>query len=83
MSTEFKIRNLSVMIHINGFTLWHYKSGAEAINATVAGFFTPAADIMTAGDLIIISGTNSTTIRVVSAVRSKMEDNFVVTVKLV
>ena len=29
----FAIRNLSVLAYANGFTLWHYKSGKDSLDA--------------------------------------------------
>ena len=46
----FTLRNLSVLAYANGFTLWHYKAGAETISqAGNQGFFADAADLMAAG----------------------------------
>jgi hypothetical protein len=53
----FALRNLSVLAYANGFTLWHYKSGAEPLaDATRAGYFAAAADLLTAGDMVMLSG---------------------------
>ena len=52
----FAIRNLSVLAYANGFTLWHYKAGSDAqkdVGAT--GFFAPAGDMLTAGDMVMVS----------------------------
>ena len=54
----FAARNLSVLAYANGFTLWHYKAGAE--DRTVLGnpgFFAGADDMLTAGDMIMVSAT--------------------------
>ena len=53
----FAIRALSVLAYANGFTLWHYKTGKESL-ADVAkeNFFSEAADMMAAGDMILTSG---------------------------
>jgi hypothetical protein len=52
----FAIRNLSVLAYANGFTLWHYKSGKDKLDA-VAGnnYLADAADMLTAGDLIMMT----------------------------
>ncbi len=52
----FAIRDLSVLAYANGFTLWHYKAGNDVL-ADVAGadYFADASDMMTAGDMILIS----------------------------
>jgi hypothetical protein len=51
------LRNLSVLAYANGFTLWHYKAGAEPHDKVCApGFFADAADLLTPGDQMILSG---------------------------
>ena len=55
----FAIRNLSVLAYANGFTLWHYKAGADALAAVTApGFMAEAADMLSAGDMMIISAAD-------------------------
>jgi outer membrane protein assembly factor BamB len=56
----FAIRDLSVLAYANGFTLWHYKAGTEAL-ADVSGddYFADAADMMAGGDMIMVSATES------------------------
>lgn len=53
----FTIRDLSVLAYANGFTLWHYKAGKESLD-TVSGadFFAGASDMMTVGDMVMVSG---------------------------
>jgi hypothetical protein len=53
----FNIRDLSVLAYANGFTLWHHKAGIDSL-ADVAcdDYFADASDMMTAGDMILISG---------------------------
>ena len=48
--------NLSVLAYANGFTLWHYSAGAES--SAVAGdeFFDDARDLVSAGDIVMVSG---------------------------
>jgi hypothetical protein len=54
---SFSLRNLSVLAYANGFTLWHYKAGAESIDTAGAeGFFADAADLMAPGDMVMVSG---------------------------
>ncbi len=52
----FAVRNLSVLSYANGFTLWHYKAGKDPL-ATVAAddYFADASDMLTAGDLLMLS----------------------------
>jgi hypothetical protein len=53
----FTARNLSVLAYAQGFTLWHFKlSGAPADTAAAPGFFDAAADMMSPGDMIMVSG---------------------------
>lgn len=52
----FALRDLSVLAYANGFTLWHYKAGETPLAAVeTAGFFNDAADMMTPGDMIMVS----------------------------
>jgi hypothetical protein len=52
----FSLRNLSVLAYANGFTLWHYKSGADALALAAAdGYFADAADLLSPGDMLMLS----------------------------
>jgi hypothetical protein len=52
----FALRNLSVLAYANGFTLWHYKSGADKLTqAIAAGYFADAADLLAPGDMVMLS----------------------------
>jgi len=52
----FALRNLSVLAYANGFTLWHYKSDKDALAAASAqGYFADAADLLAAGDMVMVS----------------------------
>ncbi|HQT80389.1 MAG TPA: hypothetical protein PLD10_25400 [Rhodopila sp.] len=55
----FAIRNLSVLAYANGFTLWHYKSGKDRLEA-VAGnnYLGDASDMLTAGDLLMVTASD-------------------------
>ena len=53
----FTLRNLSVLAYANGFTLWHYKSGQDSLNrAAEMGYFADAADLLAAGDMVMLTG---------------------------
>ena len=53
----FALRNLSVLAYANGFTLWHYRGTDISLDAIAArGFFADAADLLSAGDLMMVSG---------------------------
>jgi outer membrane protein assembly factor BamB len=52
----FSAGNLSVLAYANGFTLWHYKAGSTSLTSvTEPGFFAAANDLMTAGDMMMVS----------------------------
>jgi hypothetical protein len=52
----FAARNLSVLAYANGFTLWHYKAvGEDQKTLAAPGFFNGAADMLTAGDIVMVS----------------------------
>jgi hypothetical protein len=52
----FSVRELSVLAYANGFTLWHYKAGADGLPAvTQPGFFDPASDLLANGDMMLVS----------------------------
>jgi hypothetical protein len=75
----FAIRNLSVLAYANGFTLWHYKAGTDRLQSVVArDFFTDAADMLTQGDILMISATDGVRMVAVAA----PEDGIVVTAPL-
>jgi hypothetical protein len=52
----FAVRNLSVLAYANGFTLWHYKAGADDQKSVGSlGYFRDAGDMLTAGDMVMVS----------------------------
>ena len=52
----FAIRSLSVLAYAQGFTLWHYASRTDTLSVVgAAGFFDPAADMLTGGDMMLVS----------------------------
>ena len=62
----FQNKNLSVIAYANGFTLWHYKENATLATITASGYFDSVKTLMNSGDIILINGSNGTTIKVVS-----------------
>jgi len=55
----FAVRNLAVLAYANGFTLWHYKAGQDPLAlAGAPDFFTPAEDLFTAGDILMLSAAD-------------------------
>ena len=54
----FRIRDLSVLAYAQGFTLWHYKSAPDTLDAVARpGFFDNAADMLAGGDMMLVSST--------------------------
>ncbi len=63
----FTVRNLSVLAYANGFTLWHYKAGEDVLaSVSAAEFFTPAEDLLAAGDLLLLSAADGARILAVT-----------------
>ena len=63
----FAIRNLSVLAYANGFTLWHYKSGKDRLDRVSSGnYLADASDMLTGGDLIMITAADGARILVVT-----------------
>ena len=64
---SFAIRNLSVLSYAQGFTLWHYKAGAARLaDVATDGFFDHAADMIAAGDMMMVSAADGGRILVVA-----------------
>ena len=63
----FAIRNLSILHHANGFTLWHYKSSKDRLDAVTSGnYLADASDMLAVGDMIMISAADGARINVVT-----------------
>jgi hypothetical protein len=63
----FAIRNLSVLAYANGFTLWHYKSGKDTLeDIAAANYMADAADMLTAGDMVMASASDGARIMCVT-----------------
>ena len=53
---SFVLRSLSVLAYANGFTLWHYRTGGDALAAVAhSGYFDDAVDMMAGGDIVLVS----------------------------
>ncbi len=64
----FSVRNLSVLAYANGFTLWHYKAGTDKLpDVSTPGFFGDAADLLAAGDMLMVSAPDGARILSVAA----------------
>ncbi len=55
----FAVHNLSVLAYANGFTLWHYKAGADSRrDVSGQGFFDTSADMVATGDMMMVSAAD-------------------------
>ncbi len=64
----FAIRNLSVLAYANGFTLWHYKAGKVRLHQVEKpNFFADAADMLTQGDMLMVSASDGGRILTIAA----------------
>ena len=69
----FSLRNLSVLAYANGFTLWHYKAGNDNFAAaTGTGYFSDAADLLSEGDMVMLTGTEGGRIATIAGEGRKM-----------
>lgn len=62
----FQNKNLSVIAYANGFTLWHYKANETVSALTTSGYFSSVKTLMSTGDMILINGSNGSTIKVIT-----------------
>ena len=62
----FQNKNLSVIAYANGFTLWHYKANETLSAITTSGYFSSVNTLMNSGDIILINGSNGTTIKAIA-----------------
>ena len=61
-------QNLSVLAYANGFTLWHYKAGAGKLDGICRpDFFNAADDMLTPGDVRMISAADGVRIVALAA----------------
>ena len=61
------IRNLSVLAYANGFTLWHYKAGRDSLASIASdGFFSAAADMLSTGDILMVTSPDGARMLAVS-----------------
>ncbi len=68
----FAARHLSVLAYANGFTLWHCKAPKDAMDDVVTNnYFREAADMLTAGDLVMVTASNGA--RIVSVAMADIE----------
>ncbi len=63
----FQNKNLSVIAYANGFTLWHYSAAETLSTITASGYFDSVKTLMNTGDIIIINGSDNTSIKKIVA----------------
>lgn len=61
----FQNKNLSVIAYANGFTLWHYAANETLSAIATAGYFNSVKTLMNIGDIVIVNGSDDTTIGVI------------------
>lgn len=59
----FQNKNLSVIAYANGFTLWHYAANETMATITASGYFNIVKTLINTGDVIIINGSDKTSIK--------------------
>lgn len=68
----FSPRHLNVLAYANGFTLWHYKAAkAPLAEVTINNYFGHGSDMLTAGDLMMITASDGA--RIVTVTVSDLE----------
>lgn len=66
--TPFDLSRLNTLVYARGFTLWHYRSHTHSLyELTASGFFGEAASLMSAGDCILLVGTDGARMALVSS----------------
>lgn len=64
----FAVHNLSVLAYADGFTLWHYRTESDGLAAaTLREFFHEASDMLTGGDMVMVSSPDGGRILCVAA----------------
>lgn len=58
----FANKNLSVIAYANGFTLWHYSAAETLETICASGYFNDVKTLMNTGDIVIINGSDRTSI---------------------
>ena len=61
----FQNKNLSVIAYANGFTLWHYAANETVAAIATAGYFNSVKTLMNIVDIVIVNGSDDTSIKVV------------------
>ena len=63
----FQNKNLSVIAHANGFTLWHYAANETMATITASGYFARVKTLMKTGDIVIINASDNTSSKKITA----------------
>lgn len=63
-----RLSHLAVLAYAQGFTLWHYRAPGRLAETLAAGFFAPAAGLLEAGDMVLISARDGGGLCIVSEV---------------
>ena len=69
---SFTARELSVLAYANGFTLWHYRTGADDLLG--AGYFDSAQELLREGDQIISNTGRQAVPGIVNLVVPRVDD---------
>ena len=70
---SFAVSNLSVLAYANGFTLWHYKTGGDALPAIGRpGYFDEAADMLASGDMLLATAPEGGRVLCVTAEEGRL-----------
>ena len=59
----FQNKNVSVIAYANGFTLWHYAANETLATITASGYFNAVKTLMNSGDIVIVNGSDKTSIK--------------------
>ncbi len=68
----FQNKNLSVIAYANGFTLWHYSAAETIATISANGYFNSVKTLMNVGDIVIINGSDNTSIKKINVTSSNV-----------
>ncbi len=68
----FQNKNLSVIAYANGFTLWHYAASETMATISTAGYFNSVKTLMNVGDIVMINGSDNTSIKKIGLTSSNI-----------
>ena len=70
---SFAARELSVLAYANGFTLWHYRTGADDLLGS--GYFNSAQELLREGDQIIANTARHSHPGILNLVVTRVDDS--------